>query len=65
MERTAYENYTRIKSSAMYAACVGCTVAILAILALVTGYLVYLGASSLSWSFFTEIPSGNPAAPGG
>jgi phosphate transport system permease protein len=51
----------------MYGLCIGFTVLILAILGLVTGYLLSIGASSLSWDFFTkiQIPAGLPGAPGG
>ena len=38
---------------------------ILGILGLVTGYLVWIGASSLSWSFFAQVPTGRPDHPGG
>src|SRR5688572_31189519 len=49
----------RYKSRTMFVVCVLFTVAILALLALVTGYLVSIGAASLSLDFFTETPTGN------
>ena len=51
----------------MFALCIAFTVLILATLALVTGYLLSIGASSLSWDFFTkiQISAGMPGAPGG
>src|SRR5215469_9603128 len=51
----------------MFGLCVMFTVAILAILALVTGYLLSIGASSLSLDFFTKtpIPRGMDGYPGG
>jgi phosphate transport system permease protein len=47
--------------------CVLFTILIIGILALVTGYLLSIGASSLSWQFFTEvpIPQGMTGYPGG
>jgi len=65
MRGTAYETFSRAKSNIAYSLCVGFTLLILTVLGLVIGYLVYLGASALSWEFFTEIPSGNPEHPGG
>ncbi len=49
----------------MYGVCIAFTVFILAILVLVTAYLIYLGFSALSVDFFTQIPSGDPKNPGG
>ncbi len=42
----------------MFVACVMFTAAILALLALVTGYLISIGAASLSVDFFTKTPTG-------
>jgi len=51
----------------MQGVCVGCTVLILAVLALVTVYMLIMGARHLSWDFFTRtpIPPGMDGAPGG
>jgi phosphate transport system permease protein len=48
----------RVKSRTMLVVCILFTVAILGLLALVTGYLISIGAASLSLDFFTETPSG-------
>jgi phosphate transport system permease protein len=52
-------------SRAMYAVCIAFAVAILALLALVTGYLATIGISSINLDFFTKLPTGNPTDPGG
>ncbi len=49
----------------MLGVCVAFTAAILVVLGLVTAYLLSLGAGSLSWDFFTKLPTGEPAHPGG
>lgn len=49
----------------MLGVCIVFTVIILALLVLVTGYLVSIGISSLSLDFFTQVPTGNPQDPGG
>jgi phosphate transport system permease protein len=49
----------------MYAVCVTSTLFILTILALVVGYLVSIGWSSLSREFFTAVPTGRTDDPGG
>lgn len=58
---------SRGKSGIMYVVCILFTAIILALLILVTLYLVSIGASSISWSFFTRtpIPLGMPDYPGG
>ncbi|HVT91095.1 MAG TPA: phosphate ABC transporter permease PstA [Tepidisphaeraceae bacterium] len=55
----------RWTSRAMLGICIFFTVLILALLILVTGYLVSIGFKSISWSFFTEVPGGDPEHPGG
>lgn len=65
MRGPLHDTISRTTSHTMYTICIVFTVFILAVLALVTGYLVYLGFSSISLSFFTEDPTGNPASPGG
>jgi len=49
----------------MLGICVAFTMFILLLLALVTGYLAYKGIGSISWAFFTEVPSGRVDQPGG
>ncbi|HYE17581.1 MAG TPA: phosphate ABC transporter permease PstA [Tepidisphaeraceae bacterium] len=65
MRGPLHDTISRATSHAMYTICIVFTVFILTVLALVTGYLVYLGFSSISLSFSTEDPTGNPASPGG
>jgi len=55
----------RAVSHSMLAMCILFTAIILAVLGLVTGYLLWMGAGSLSWSFFTQMPTGRPDDPGG
>src|SRR4051794_20069760 len=55
----------RLASLVMYALCALFSVGICFLLALVVGYLIHLGFRGLSLSFFTELPSGDPASPGG
>ena len=49
----------------MFGVCIAFTIGILAILGLITAYLVSIGASSISADFFTELPTGRPEDPGG
>jgi len=62
---STYNIFVRFMSRVMLGICVAFTMLILVILILVTGYLAYKGIGSLSWSFFTEVPSGRVDAPGG
>src|SRR5215218_3034541 len=55
----------RYKSNMMYVVCIAYTALVLAELDLVTGYLVSIGFKSISWDFFTQVPSGDVANPGG
>jgi phosphate transport system permease protein len=41
------------------------TVVVLLPLVAILGYLVYKGASSLNWAFFTHVPAPSPGDPGG
>ncbi len=52
-------------SHAMFTLCAAFVLAIVVVLGLVVHFLVARGASSLSLSFFTEIPTGDLANPGG
>lgn len=65
MTSDAYTKFARLYSRAMQAACIAFAALILLLLGLVTGYLLYLGASSISWAFFTQVPSGDVQNPGG
>src|SRR4051812_37090788 len=65
MRMEAYDRFSRIKSSIAWGTCVVFTAMILALLALVTGYLLKIGFSSINWDFFTQLPTDNPADPGG
>lgn len=65
MASALHNTINRAKSRLMFAICVLFTVLILGILGLVVGYLVSIGASSLSLEFFTALPSGLVSDPGG
>jgi phosphate transport system permease protein len=67
MEHALYNRFSRSYSHVMVMLCVSFTAIILVILALVTGYLLSIGASSLSLDFFTKlpIPRGMDGYPGG
>ena len=60
--RTATIRWT---SRAMFAACVACAALIVGVLALVIGYLIWIGGGSLSLEFFTSLPTGDVRNPGG
>jgi phosphate transport system permease protein len=55
----------RLRSSAMFWGCAAATLAVIAILIVVMGYLIVLGAPGITWSLFTQDPTGDPQAPGG
>jgi phosphate transport system permease protein len=65
LSQSMYTSYSRLKSHLMLAACFACTIGVLVVLGLVIGYLISIGFSSLHWNFFTALPSGEPATPGG
>lgn len=65
MRATGVGPITRMTSHAMFAVCAGFAAAIVGVLVLVTVYLVGLGAQSLSLEFFTAVPTGDVANPGG
>ena len=65
MTSTLHNAVDRLKSRIMFGVCVGHTVAILALLGLVTAYLVSIGFKSLSLEFFTQLPTGEVENPGG
>lgn len=62
---TGYQRLMKAQSHLMRALCVAFTAGIILILVLVTGYLVSIGAKSLSVDFFLQKPSGIATAPGG
>lgn len=62
---TTYTKFARAYSRLMQATCVLFAGLILLLLGLVIGYLIYLGASSISWAFFSQVPSGSVEQPGG
>src|SRR5262245_53044721 len=66
-QRSFYRRFVAIKSKVMMVLCGVGTSCILALLALVTFYLLVNGLSYLNWSVFTElpIPTGMAGAPGG
>src|SRR5688572_21061341 len=49
----------------MAALCIGACLGVVAILILVMWYLTSIGIGSLSWKFFTQVPSGDVTDPGG
>jgi phosphate transport system permease protein len=59
------ERLRRGISGVMYGVCMTFAVSIILVLVLITAYLVSIGFSSLSWSFFTEVPTGDINNPGG
>jgi phosphate transport system permease protein len=61
----SHDRLAKAFSWLMAGLCTACTIVILAVLLLVTGYLVKLGISSISLDFFTQLPSGDVASPGG
>ena len=65
MRATGVGPITRMTSHAMFAVCAAFAAAIVGVLVLVTVYLVGLGAQSLSLEFFTAVPTGDVANPGG
>jgi len=65
MNPTLHNKLARAKSNTMYVVCIAYTAVILTLLALVTGYLVSIGFTSISWEFFSQLPSGDVTNPGG
>jgi phosphate transport system permease protein len=65
MAHSLQNQIDRWKSRGMYALCVAFTVFILTLLALVVGYLVSIGAKSITLEFFTGLPTGRVDNPGG
>jgi phosphate transport system permease protein len=65
MSPSLHNTIARFKSNTMYVVCIVYTALILTLLVLVTGYLVSIGFKSISWEFFTQLPSGDVANPGG
>src|SRR3954471_19237229 len=65
MTPSLHNTIARAKSNTMYVVCIAYTALILTLLALVTGYLISIGFESISWEFFTQLPSGDVTNPGG
>ena len=65
MTPSLHNTIARYKSNSMYVVCILYTAIILTLLVLVTGYLVSIGIKSISWEFFTQVPSGDVTNPGG
>ncbi len=63
--RTFRETRRRVISGAMFTLCAAGAAAIISLLLLVIGYMVWIGVSSLSWGFLTTVPTGDIANPGG
>jgi len=67
---TRHDKLARLVSTAMWGLCAVATLAILTVLLMVVGYLVYIGADALLpvsklVTFFTEVPTADPQNPGG
>lgn len=62
---TNYAKFSRSLSGVMLATCTVFTILILLTLVLVTGYLLYMGFSSINMNFFTKVPTYDEANPGG
>ncbi len=60
-----HDAIARHTSQVMYGLCIALTVLIIAMLVWVSGYLVSIGWKAISLEFFTQLPSGDPNAPGG
>jgi phosphate transport system permease protein len=64
-----YERYLSMRRSAashlVTLLAIGSTLLVLVPLIAILGYLVYKGASSLNWAFFTHVPAATPGDPGG
>ena len=65
MQPSLHNLVARNVSRTMFAVCTLFTVIILGLLALVTGYLVSIGAKNLSWGLLTERFTGDYQHPGG
>src|SRR4051812_45126380 len=65
ISQSLHNSMARSYSRVMFGVCVVFTVFILLLLGLVTGYLLSIGIGSLSWDFFTKLPTGDPDNPGG
>jgi phosphate transport system permease protein len=67
MTGAARRDISRRISQVMYVACISFAVIIITLLALITGYLLFIGVSHLSLRFFLSEPvaQGNPGFPGG
>lgn len=55
----------RLFSNLMFGVCISCAAGIVSLLLMVLGYIVWIGFASLSWGFFTTVPTGDLSDPGG
>ncbi len=62
---TLHDTVRRATSRVMYIACITAAITIVGVLGLVTWFIFASGASHLSMDFFTQLPTGDPAQPGG
>lgn len=65
MSSVTYETFRRQTSNVMFALSIACAGVILSLLAWVTIYLASKGLGSVSWAFFTQVPTGLVQDPGG
>jgi len=67
MQQSMHNRLSRLRSNIMLFVCTGFATLIIAVLLLITGYLVSVGIHSLNLAFFTQvpIPVGMEGAPGG
>jgi phosphate transport system permease protein len=67
MQTSTHNRLSGIRSDIMLCICIGFAAVIIALLVLITGYLISIGAKSLTLDFFTKepIPMGMAGAPGG
>ncbi|MBS0186872.1 MAG: phosphate ABC transporter permease PstA [Planctomycetes bacterium] len=63
--RSIAEIRRRSISTMMFVLCAAGAALIVSLLLLVSGYLVWIGISSLSWEFLTAVPTGDVSNPGG
>jgi phosphate transport system permease protein len=62
---STHDRIARRISQVMFGVCILFTAFILSLLVMVTGYLISIGFSSISWTFFSQVAGGDPQNPGG
>ncbi len=65
MAALRHNSSKRLQSHAMFIVCAVFAISLVVLLGFVTVYLFSIGFRSLSWEFFTALPSGKPDHPGG